>query len=187
LWDHIDGNTEIEPQLSQVIANASNLEPWRAAIVKYPQVITYCGQQEIRYESADKIYLLSKRQMNGAHAELFSYVLNLELANHGANQTLAPLRLQSYQSVSMTEIEPHVILAFNRTGHSVSFAVGSVKSQFQIYTSCASLTELPEVDSVLRNEGKFSEMAGKLTRMVPRESIHDVLQQLAQTLANLPS
>ena len=136
LWDRIDANAEIEPQLNQIIASAPGLEPWRAAIVNHPEVIAYCGQQEIRREdNAEEIYLLKKRQMNGTHAELFSYVLNLELADAGAHDNLAPLRLQPYQSVSMTEREPHVLLAFDRSGHRVSFAVESAKGQFLIYAS----------------------------------------------------
>jgi hypothetical protein len=185
LWDRIDVNADVEPQLIEIITSASNLEPWRAAIANHPDVITYCGQQEIRWEDgSDEIYLLKKRQMNGAHAELFSFVLNLELAAH---RDLAPLALQSYQSMSMTELEPYVLLAFDRRGHRVSFAVESAKGQFRIHTSCAKLKELPEVGAVLRDKGGYSEVAGELTRLVPRESIQSVLRQLAESLANLPT
>jgi len=187
LWDGIDANVEIEPQLIHIITSASNLEPWRAAIVNHPEVIDYCGQQEIRWENADKIYLLKKRQMNGTHAELFSYVFYLELANGGTNPNLAPLSLRSYESVYMTEYEPHVLLAFDRSGHRVSFSVETEKDQFRIHTSCSELSGLPEVEDVLRGQGGFTEEAGKLTRLVPRPDIHLVLQQLAQSLANLSS
>lgn len=187
LWNLIDADADIEPQLNQIIANASGLEPWRAAVVRHPQVIAYCGQQEIRSaDDSNEIYLLKKRQMNGAHAELFSYVLYLELANRGANENLAPLRLLSYQSVSMTELEPHVLLAFERSGHRVSFAVESASAQFRIHTSATNLKELPEVESALRDQLGFLEEAGKLTRFVLRENIPSMLQQMAQSLATLP-
>jgi hypothetical protein len=102
LWDRIDANADIEPQLEQIIASAASLEPWRAAIIRHPEVISYCGQQEMRRGgNAEEIYLLTKKQMNGYHAELFSYALYLELADAGANNDLTPLRLQPYQSVSM--------------------------------------------------------------------------------------
>ena len=124
LWDRIDANAEIEPQLNQIMMSASGLEPWRAAIVKHPETIAYCGQQEIRWENdSDEIYLLNKTQMNGAHAELYSYALYLEIKKGGTQRNLAPLSLQSYQSVSMTEIEPHMLLAFESSGRRVSFAV----------------------------------------------------------------
>lgn len=130
LWDRIDANAEIEPQLEQIITNTTALEAWRAAIVKHPEVISYCGQQEIRRDG--NIYLLKKRQMNGIHAELFSYVLNSELASGG---TLVPLRLQPYQFVYMTEFEPHVLLVLDRSEHRVSrcrIGKGSVSRSYQL-------------------------------------------------------
>lgn len=187
LWDSIDANEEIEPQLNRIIKSASNLEPWRTAIVTHPEVIDYCGQQEIRWENEDKIYLLKKRQMNGTHAELFSYVLYLELANAGANLNLKPLSLLPYQSVYMTEQEPYVLLTFNRSGHRLSFGVESTKGLFCVYTSCAELNRFPEVEDALRGQVGFTEVAGRLTRLVLRSDIHPALQKLAQSLANLPN
>jgi hypothetical protein len=187
LWDQIDANAEIEPQLDRVIMSASNLEPWRAAIVKHPDVISYCGEQKIRGGGqAEAIYLLKRRQMNGAHAELFSYVLSLELGNNAARQSLAPLSLQCYQSVTMTYIEPHVLLTVDRSERRLSFAVESTSGQFRIHISCAELEELPEVEVALCSEVKFVKEDGKLTRLVPRTDIHEVLQQVAQSLAKLP-
>jgi hypothetical protein len=171
-----------------MITSASSLEPWRAAIVKHPEIIAYCGQQEIRWENnSDEIYLLHKTQMNGAHAELYSYVLFLELDKGGAQHNLAPLSLQPYQFVSMTETEPHVLLAFDRSGHRVSFAIESGKGQFRVYTRLAELRELPKVETALCAEGQFSAQADKLTRLVLRQDIHQMLQDLAKILANLPN
>lgn len=188
LWDRIDANVDIGSQLTQIIANGSNLEPWRAAIVHHSEVIAFCGQQEIRSEDdSDEIYLLKKRQMNGTHAELFSYVLNLELTNNGANQTLAPLELQSYQTVSMTDLEPHVLLTLDRSGHRVDFSVFSAKAEFCITTGRAALKDFPEVESALRSQQQFTEENGDLRRMVPRADIHAVLKQMARCMASLPN
>ena len=156
--------------------------------MKHPETIAYCWQQEIRWEhNSDEIYLLHKTQMNGAHAELYSYVLYLELDKGWAQHSLGPLRLESYQSVSMIEIEPHVVLVFERSGHPVSFAVESEKGQFRVYTRLAELLELPEVETALCAQGQFSAHADELTRLVPRQEIHQMLQDLAEILANLPN
>ncbi len=188
LWDRIDANADIEPQLEQIIASATSLEPWRAAIIKHPKVISYCGEQEMRRGgNAEEIYLLTKKQMSGYHAELFSYALNLELADAGANHNLRPLRLQTYQSVYMSELEPHVLLVFDRSEHRVNFFVESAKGQFRIHTSCAGLEELPEVEAALCGESTFVKEDEKLTRLVPRAEIHQVLKQVAQSLAKLPN
>jgi len=190
LWDRIDANADIEPQLEQIIASASSasLGPWRDAIVRHPEVISYCGQQEMRRGgNAEEIYLLTKRQMSGYHAELFSYVLNLELAVAGTNGKLTPLRLQAYQEVYMSESEPRVLLVFDRSNRRVNFFVESSKGQFRIHVNCAELDELPEVETTLCGEAAFVKEAEKLARVVPRADIHHVIQQVAQSLAKLPN
>lgn len=188
LWDRLDANKDIEPQLEQVVASASSLEPWRAAIVRHPQVISYCGQQEMRRGgNAEEIYLLTKKQMSGYHAELFSYALNLELADAEADHDLTPLRLQPYQQVYMSELEPHVLLVFDRSKRRVKFLIESSKGQFRIHTSCAELAQLPEVETALYGETAFVKEGETLMRLVPRADIHQVLRQVALSLANLPS
>ena len=125
--------------------------------------------------------------MSGYHAELFSYVLHLELANAGPMHTLAPLTLQSYQDVYMTEVEPRVLLVFDRSKHRVNFFVESSKGQFRIHTGRAELVELPEVETALCREATFFKEDEKVTRLVPRADIHQVLQEVAQSLAKLPN
>jgi hypothetical protein len=186
LWDRIDADFDIEPQLERIIAGTANVEPWRAAIIRHPEVINYCGQQEMRRgENGEEIYLLTKKQMSGFHAELFSYVLNLELSDAGSNHNLAPLRLQAYQSVYLSEREPYVLLVFDRSGHRVNFFVESVKGQFRIHTRCAELAQLPEVETALCGEATFIKESEALMRLVPRSDIHQVLRQVAWSLAKL--
>lgn len=186
LWDRIDASADIEAQLEEIIATAVGLEPWRDAIVRHPAVISYCGQQEIRPNGAGEVYLLSKKQMSGYHAELFSYVLHLELADANA-QGLAPLTLGNYQAVYGTGSEPHVLLVFERVNATVNFTVESTNAQFLIRATGPALAGLPEVEAVLCKEADFANEGGKVMRLVPRPVIHEVLQQLAQTLSNLPN
>ena len=75
LWDGVDFDGGVAEQLDRMIDAADGLEEWRQTLVKGPKAIAYCGMREIRWESEDEIYLLKKRQMNGAHAELFTYCL----------------------------------------------------------------------------------------------------------------
>jgi Protein of unknown function DUF262 len=188
LWDRIDANADIEPQLEQIIAGATSLEAWRSAIIRHPEVISYCGQQEMRRgPNADKVYLLTKKQMSGYHAELFSYALYLGLADVGANPSLAPLRLEPYQSVYMSDIEPYLLLVFDRSNHRVNFAVESAGEKFRVHTSCTELRELPEVKAALCDKAKFAKEDGKLMRLVPRAGILQALQEVSQSLTNLPN
>ena len=184
LWDRIDADSAIEPQLEQVIASAVNVEPWRAAIIAHPEVISYCGQQEIRREgNVEEIYLLTKKQMTGYHAELFSYVLSLELGDAEALRHLTPLRLQPYQPVYMRELEPHLLLTFDRSSHRVNFLVESANGQFRIHTKCAEVAQHPEVEASLRGELAFLQEGETLFRLVPRSNIHGVLRRVARSLA----
>lgn len=188
LWDLIDANAPVEPQLQQIVASAAGLEPWREAIIRHPEVISYCGQQELRRGwNSETIYLLRKRQMSGYHAELFSYALYWDLGHGAASHNLAPLSLQPYQDIYMTEIEPCVLLVFQRSNRRVNFFVESAKGQFKIRINCAELGELPEVWTALSAEAAFVAEGEKITRLVPRPDIHQVLEQVAQSLAKLPN
>ena len=184
LLDQIDADRDINTQLRSIVAAATGLEPWRSAVVNYPEVIEYCGQQETRWPYGEKeIYLLAKRQMNGAHAELFSYVLFLELAK-GAKIDLAPLTLHGYHSVTTSEHEPYFLLSFAESGQLAIFAVRSEGGHFRLSVGCSGLSTLPDVEEYLRNEAHFSEVGPELSRLVSRQDIFLVVGQLAQRLRN---
>ncbi len=188
LWDKLDATAPIEPQLSQIIDSASDLEEWRAAIVKHPQAINYCGQLEFRWEyGADEIYLLKKRQMNGAHAELFSYALYKDLDTDGSRKNLEPLKLESYESVSMTDFLPYFSLTFTFANRLIRFVVFSSKGGFRIHVDKAGLSKLTDVEVVLREKCDFEESGSYLARSSTRDEIRKVLKQLAGSLAQLPA
>ena len=75
LWDRLTTNRSFGVQLDEIIAAASGLESWIEAFVRTPEALDYCERQSIRWISETQIYLLSKSQMNGSHAELYSYCL----------------------------------------------------------------------------------------------------------------
>lgn len=178
LWDRLDLSSDIGAQLAK-IRQTADLEPWRAAIVAYPQVIEYCWQREIRREQGVKeIYLLRKRQMNGAHAELFTFVLHLELSTAAQRKRLAPLGLGPYESVSMTETEPHFVLSMK----SAMFKITSCNDQFLITVVRTRLAAIPGAEMKLVNELRFSQGEMILKRFVARDGAIDFLFQLAGML-----
>ncbi len=187
LWDRIDANKTVGPQLNNLINSAQALEPWRAAFVKQPGLIDYCGLQEFRRESgSDEIYLLRRQQMNGTHAELFSYSLYLELDNEGTRKGLAPLKLDSYDSVTMTEFQPCIRFSFEYGKKRVRFALLSHQKLFQIQLDINKLEVLPEISDVLCKKCKFAQKNEKLVAIHSREEIHDALHHLALCLGKLP-
>ncbi|RYZ85494.1 MAG: hypothetical protein EOP06_16145 [Proteobacteria bacterium] len=185
LWDEIHVEKEIEPQLNEIIAGADGLEPWRAAVVKHPEIIQYCGKQEARWHYLEKeIYLLAKSQMNGTHAELFSYALYLELKD-GSKVDLSPLTLHPYQSVTTSETEPYVLLTSEADGRRTSFSIKSEGGQFRISVVGSGLSAMPDFQEYLRAQVEFSESGLDLTRLVSRDDIHFVLGQLTQKLREM--
>jgi hypothetical protein len=124
LWDRLDATAPIGPQLDQIINSRPALEAWREAVVKHGGAISYCEEREIRrIGSEDRVYLLRRHQMNGAHVELFSYALYLELNNASRMGGLFPLKLQPYVPVAGSEYEPHFVLLCERPGDGIEFYV----------------------------------------------------------------
>jgi hypothetical protein len=188
LWDQIDADIDIKPQLEHIIATATDVEPWRAEIIRHPEVISYCGQQEVRRVVAEsEIYLLKRKQMSGYHAELFSYALYLDLTKGGTSTLkLAPLTVQRYESVYMSELEPHVVLTFNRSNRTVTFLIESVQGQFRICVRVTELENLPEVEGILYAHASFVKLDENLMRLVPRTEIYNLLKKVSECLAQLP-
>ena len=175
----------VRPQLLKIIESAEGLEPWREAIISHPEVIEYCGEQEVRRGAGEEVYLLKKKQMSGYHAELFSYVLYLDLAG-GLVKSFAPLKLQEYVSVYLTDAEPHVLLTFNCSGKRVNVAIESAQGRFRIHVSSPELPNLLEVEAALCKEAGFGKVDAGLNRVVSREEVHSVLHEMAQNLKYLP-
>lgn len=84
LLDRIDG-AKVNESLQSIIddylkiGTISNDELWRRKFIECEEAIRYCGERQIRMQSPDDIYLLSKKQMNGNHAELFSFHLKYQV------------------------------------------------------------------------------------------------------------
>lgn len=112
LFNKLSPDTAISEQLDEIIEMADQIDPWREAIVHCPAVLDYCERSSIR-EECSKIYLLKRSQMNGAHAELFTYC-------HYEKLRSGQIRLSClhsyYDSVMDTYSEPNIRLYCNRLG-----------------------------------------------------------------------
>lgn len=177
LWDRIDLASDISPQLTD-IRDTAVLEPWRSAFVRYPEVMEYCGQNQIRWAITDDIYLLGRRQMNGTHAELFTYCLYQRLMREeGKLQFL----VASYQSVMGTHEEPHIKLRCRVADKSVVFQVGYSAGEYRI--SCSLLPDETDsiIEDILQEEG-FSRSESILRKRVSSSEIDVSLKRLDEVL-----
>lgn len=132
LWKRLQGTANLEAQLDAVIAEASGIEDWRAALIASPAAIGYCHQRMIRHAENARTYLLKKLQMNGAHAELFTYCLyaqTLQSADReGRLQVLTPY----YEETNTAEEEPHVRLQGHHGDRLLIFVIEFDYVQYEI-------------------------------------------------------
>ena len=184
LWDNLEMDTDIGDQLDAIIQEATNLEPWRQAFVNTPSAIGYCERGVIRWNSKDKVYLLKASQMNGTHAELFTFCLyHNELKHMETNGDLEPLKLQPYESTIGTDVEPGIRFKWLYDGHTVYFDFERSLGHYIIFVNRDSLTQLPDVDHALRDVAGFQENEEVLKRVISLDDIETALRELAEVLA----
>lgn len=178
LWDRLDPHTDLGAQLAEVIADTRDMETWRAAVVSHPEVIDYCEQRQIRHETwSDELYLLRRKQMNGAHAELFSFILHLELS--AQSDELRPLQIGRYQSVSGTWEEPYFNVMLTDREHSAAFRIESANGKFRISVNGAQAERHEGLEYALVNGLRFEVHDGALVCSVPRKQMRQQIRQLA--------
>jgi hypothetical protein len=185
LLDRLTSRDSLATQLDEIIASAGGLEPWREAIVRTPKAISYCEKKAIRRNSETEIYLLSKTQMNGLHAELFSFCLyHNSLAKMANEGKLSPFASIKYESVVGTGVEPGIRLFFTNQNREAYFDIELKSGEYLFYVGNQYLEKLPELVVPLKNLAGFSEQNGLLSKRVAAENVEAALLGLAQTLAN---
>ncbi|MBZ9746792.1 DUF262 domain-containing protein [Mesorhizobium sp. CO1-1-7] len=101
LWDRLDEPTDAQAMLKQIIDSQPDVDDWRRAIIDTPAIYQYCGERMIRFND-EGIYPLRRSQMNGAHAELYTYCLHADLTAMGESISLKP---DYYETFSADEPE----------------------------------------------------------------------------------
>ncbi len=81
------------------IIDKSETGDWRDLVVKHPETIDYCKEKLI-HKQGNLIYLLSKTNRRGYHAELYSFVLSLRLKSlHKSGNLPTEISLMNYEYV----------------------------------------------------------------------------------------
>ncbi len=65
--------------LKEIIDEFNDINDWRYGFIRYPEILKYCKQYQIRMKSEKNILLLSKERVYGEHAEYYTYWLKFEL------------------------------------------------------------------------------------------------------------
>lgn len=187
LWKRLNGTENLVAQLDEIITRDGNLEPWRAELVRTPAAIGYCIQRMIRWNNENEVYLLQTTQMNGTHAELFTYCLYKNtLHNISTCGRLEPLKLLSYQSQASTEIEPGIYLKFFHDNNWLRFEIEYQSGQFITYIPCDKISPYPLIETTLQNSG-FTKNDTLYTKESAPDLIESLVLELAENLAATPS
>jgi len=174
--------SSLENQLDKIILKSKGIDHWRQAIVQTPEAIEYCGKRAIRWNSKDEVYLLKKIQMNGEHAELFTYCLHQKLLKlPDRERKLAPLVLMEYQSVVGTEYSPYIWLRCEYEECQLDFMIQFLSGCFMVSIRLDSLEDLPDIKTLLDSVG-FQVADDFLSRESCPVDIQNDLLELAEAL-----
>lgn len=180
VFDEIDLEKGVRHSLDLVLASASALEPWRRAAIEQSEVIEYCWGRNIRWHSDGNIYLMRRIQMNGEHAELFTFHLKVGLltGKHRKGE-LAPFGAPRY--VSMTgEYDPFAYLEWAHGAHAIVLACYSESARFLLRIRKNDRGTVPnEVrDAFMNDAGCDLDSEGNLYRRVERMAIEAALDEI---------
>lgn len=176
---------DIPDQLNNIIKEPQQIDPWRNALVNCPEAIRFCEKKYIRFENTDKIYLLKKAQMNGYHAELFTFCLyENTLKKLNAVGRLKPLKLLVYQSVVGSDIEPGISILFHHEDEGLRFEVEFHNGRFFIEIPCGKITPYPIIESILLQKLNFSKRDFYYTQESSPENIENSILKFAEELSN---
>ncbi|MBP5970850.1 DUF262 domain-containing protein [Pseudomonas iridis] len=181
LLDRIDPAVDLVTQLEALIEGVADLDSWIEALVQTPRALGYCQSRCLRFDQVSgQIYLLSKTQMNGMHAELFSYALYHKLR---ADMTrFDPFELMYYSDVSDAETEPRFYISFTKNEIDLRFSVGFSRDCFVVsYESFGAVIQENVADE-LHHLG-FMESDLIQEWHVPREDVESWLLKLAASVA----
>ncbi len=188
LWGQLSPEDSLSEQLDAIIAAPHDMESWQAALVHCPSAFAYCHNNAVRrvdwYGSPDTIYLMKRSQMNGEHAELFTYCLYQKLVSK--KDTFSVLE-PSYVPVNDTYSEPHLLLSLKSAGMQLAFWVECCSEQYWIYLNIDECDEIPNLEDTLQaldfdemdEEPEWLELTSDLS------DIEETLMNLDQAISDI--
>lgn len=179
LWDRLVLEEDIARELDSIIDASQQLEPWRVTLVHCPEAFEYCKKNYIRRINSGTQYLLKRSQLNGTHAELFTYCLDQKLKRWQSKFTV--LKESQYQSVIDTSWEPHIKLHGNFQGKTVTFSVFNQDEGYRIQIIKSACIEIANLGDILKRVG-YSEADDFLQNWSGRSDIKAHLNVLDEVL-----
>ena len=149
LWDKLDASADRPKALATIVASDADLDLWRKVIRDTPAIYSFGSARMLRFEE-DRIYLLRKLQMNGAHAELYTFALHqaMEQITHPA------LRGCSYYETVGWNEEPSLQIEAVYDGEAATFGLMLYEAPdlYGLYLESPQAPG-PELEAILLVEG----------------------------------
>ncbi|MEX2441961.1 MAG: DUF262 domain-containing protein [Alkalispirochaeta sp.] len=182
LFGKLSPEMDMVEQLEGIIEAADDLDPWRDAIVRCPAALDYCKRSSIRVDDYGTIYLLKRSQMNGAHAELFTFCLYQELRSEAAKGDMAPLNLMDYYVATETAIEPGIRIDWSGDSEPYFELEGS-KDGFVLYRILYNHKKRPALAEFLAEKAGFTFTDTRIERKCSHADVRNVIDELRNALA----
>lgn len=186
LWSHLDNESKYEDQLTAIIDSiGSDVDPWRRAIARTPQVFDYGNRRMVRFAANGNTYLLKKTQMNGAHVELngFCFFHN-QLATLAMKGLLSPLEVGSYEPVNTADREPFFSLTYREGKRVIGVEIDYVDGKYRVGADTNQLAKAPLLRASMEQHGPFVEVEHTTCILVTPSKLQSVLTAIAKDLRN---
>ena len=178
LWDLLSPDDDLSIQLDDIIDASKQIGPWLESIVHCPEAIEYCENNYIRIEDFETIYLLKRAQMNGYHAELFTYCLYKKLRKR--NNDFSVLCF-SYNQVTDTYSEPCLLMEYDYQDDEVRFDIYYQNGEYRIKIAKTECEKIANFDETLKKAG-FIEGNDLFQIKSSRSDIEKLLNELDRAL-----
>ncbi len=180
LFDEIDLGKGVKESLDAVLAGPLPGEPWRAAVIEQAEIIEYCRERKVRWHQNGNVYLMRRVQMNGEHAELFTYHLKVGLlqSKHERGE-LAPFGAPQYQPVNGELEEPRAYLGWEHGSDIVILTIFKSGDSYllRIRKGGGPLSDAVR-DALVRDAAFQGGENGTVLRKVERATIEQVLDEI---------
>lgn len=187
LWKRLNSVQNLSTQLDEIIDGTEDLLPWREAFVRTPAAIGYCSRRLIRRGDNGEVYLLQTTQMNGRHAELFTFCFyENTLSDLNQKGRLKPLNLSDYQSEIGTDIEPSVFLYRPFDKSNLWFRIVFKSGEFYTSIRVEDVKFYPLIKAALHEELDFVEQGSNYCKRSTSQLMEIFVCELADKLATIP-
>lgn len=180
LWDEIDVGKGVKESLDAVLSNPLPAEPWRRAVIEQAEVIDYCWGRKVRWHQDGNIYLMRRIQMNGEHAELFTFHLKVGLLSKKHQRgELAPFGAPQYRSVNGESDDPCAYLEWARVGDIIALTVVKRNGSYSLEVLKRGGPLPAGVRDAFVNDAGFKVNAnGAVVRIVERAAIETAFDEI---------